>query len=997
MLKLSLLAAMAGVTLISTAVAADVQYYLAVKGLSLLQTNSGPPLVVTNESPFRFVAEVLANGTNSVTNVIVALPSKKLVTLTNMADDEDVADFVLEQGFTNKTQLDANYKAGAFKFIIKALNDGSNSATLTLPKDLYPVAPHIANWADAQEIESKLPFVIRWDAITNLGVNDLVLLNVEETNGSPVLSSPGFFQPGALNGTNLFVEIPLNALDEARIYNAQLLVVKVAVRNTNTVPGTIGIGGYFRQTKFPLVTLSEPSSGGRVQFSSLNYSASKNDSAATVTVTRVGEESDTISVNLATSNGTAADGTNYSGVNTTLTFDSGLTSTNILIPLFNDYKLTGNKTVNLALSSLVGNAVFGNRSNSVLTIVDSQKAAAGTLQFAPSTYSVSEGVATVNVIVTHTGGTAGVVGVNFHTVDGSAQAGADYVATNGTLVFTSPKTKSLTIPIRILNDSLNETNETFFIALDATTGGAARGTNLTAKVTLLDNDPAGVINLGSATYATNENNGFFLVSVKRTGTGALASDVTVDFTTQNGVALAGLDYVATNGTLTFGSNELTKTIAIAVLNDNLAEGNESFAFKLSNVQGGGTLGAITNATLTILDDESSIGISSATYTVSEAGTNIAITLVRSGPLTATGSVNFATVNGTASAGSDYVATNGTATFAANIGSKTILVPIINDSIIEPNETFSFRLSNPQGALLGTITNAVVTITNDDFAGVFKFSAATYSGSEGATVNVSVQRTGGTANGVTVQFNMANGTASTGDYANLSQLLTFVGGETNKTIAIALTSDFNNEGAETVNLSLVSPSSGATLGTPNTATLTINNVAPTGNPFFFKCTTSPGGAFVTPLAPTFTDRLSGVFSLSVGNANNSLLAIGALGPNPTSASSPTRTVFLSINSIPNNPVLPYTVQLTDGNRQLIYQEQTTKFINTTPPSIQNTVKQWITTSAVVGTATITEYDRVTKIVAGTFSGTSLPIDSDITDNAATGTCNITSGSFRVKAD
>ena len=82
-LKLSLLAAIASLTLITTAIAADVQYYLAVKGLSLRQTNSGTPVVITNESPFRFVAEVLASDTNNVTNVVVALPSKLLVTLTN--------------------------------------------------------------------------------------------------------------------------------------------------------------------------------------------------------------------------------------------------------------------------------------------------------------------------------------------------------------------------------------------------------------------------------------------------------------------------------------------------------------------------------------------------------------------------------------------------------------------------------------------------------------------------------------------------------------------------------------------------------------------------------------------------------------------------------------------------------------------------------------------------------------------------------------------------
>jgi hypothetical protein len=105
------------------------------------------------------------------------------------------------------------------------------------------------------------------------------------------------------------------------------------------------------------------------------------------------------------------------------------------------------------------------------------------------------------------------------------------------------------------------------------------------------------------------------------------------------------------------------------------------------------------------------------------------------------------------------------------------------------------------------------------------------------------------------------------------------------------------------------------------------------------------------------------------------------------------VVLTINNIPNNPVLPMVISLTDGDRTLIYQEQTTTL--SFPPV--STVKQWRSSVAVPATATITEYDPVNKIVAGTYSGASLPVDPDISNNAATGTCNITSGTFRVKCD
>ncbi len=826
---------------ITAAMAGDVDFYVGAKGQNLRQTNSGAPVVITSESPFRFVAEVLATDTNSVTNVIVKLPSKVSLTLTNQAGEEEAADFAYETGFTNKTLLDKNFAGGTYAFIIRALNDGSNGATMTLPADAYPSAPHIANWNDAQEVESTQPFILRWDASTNIGSGDLVLLDVSETNGNPVLSTPGFFKPGALNGTNVAVLIDTNQLSPGQTYDARLLFVKINVRNTNSVPGTTGAGGYYRETKFPLVTLPDPGAASRVQLSSLNYSVGENDGSAVVTVTRVGDESNPVSVNLVTSDGTAVDGTNYLGVNTTLTFDPEVTSTNVIVPILNDFKATGNKSLNLWLLNLTGNAYLGNRSNALLTIVDAQKTAAGKLQFAKASNGVSEASAVINLTISRVAGTTGSVGVHFHTVDGSAQAGLDYIGTNGTIIIPAAKASAI-LPIRIINDSLNESNETFYVILDSTTGGASLGTNSVAKVNILDNDPGGVVSLGSASYTTNENSGFFLLTVKRTGTGTLASGASVDFTTLDGSAIGGQDYFATNGTLTFGSNELTKTISIAVTNDILAEGDENFFFHISHPQGGATLGVISNATLTIKDDESSISISNAVFSVSEAGPSVAVTLIRSGALLTSVSVDFATVNGSATGGLDYGATNGTVTFLANVKSKTIVIPINNDTIVEGDETFSFRISNPQGGVqFGATTNEIITIVDNDFPGTIQFATNSVTGTEGASASVTVTRTGGIAGGVTVNFTMSGGSATSGvDYTNVSGTLTFAAGETSKIILVPLIIDSLNESTETVNLTLSGATGGASLGSTSAATLNIlnkpdPNAIPLNGPVFIKGT------------------------------------------------------------------------------------------------------------------------------------------------------------------
>ena len=100
---------------------------------------------------------------------------------------------------------------------------------------------------------------------------------------------------------------------------------------------------------------------------------------------------------------------------------------------------------------------------------------------------------------------------------------------------------------------------------------------------------------------------------------------------------------------------------------------------------------------------------------------VAITTSNGLPTTAPATVQYATSNGTATAGSDYTSTSGTLTFPTATPSgttQTINVPLINDAVVEPSETFTVGLSSPSGATLGAITTHTVTITDDDVAAVF---------------------------------------------------------------------------------------------------------------------------------------------------------------------------------------------------------------------------------------------------------------------------------------
>jgi hypothetical protein len=193
---------------------------------------------------------------------------------------------------------------------------------------------------------------------------------------------------------------------------------------------------------------------------------------------------------------------------------------------------------------------------------------------------------------------------------------------------------------------------------------------------------------------------------------ASSQAVTVDFATANGTATAGSDYTATSGTVTFTPGQASRTVVVAVLGDTTIEGDETF-----NV----TLTGPTNATLAdgqavgtiVNDDLPTLSIGDVTVTEDHSGTVTAtFTVSLSAASLQAVTVSYATANGTATAGSDYVAQAGNLAFAAGQTSRTIAVVVNGDTTVEPNETFLVNLSGPVGATIAD-GQGQGTITNDD--------------------------------------------------------------------------------------------------------------------------------------------------------------------------------------------------------------------------------------------------------------------------------------------
>ena len=192
--------------------------------------------------------------------------------------------------------------------------------------------------------------------------------------------------------------------------------------------------------------------------------------------------------------------------------------------------------------------------------------------------------------------------------------------------------------------------------------------------------------------------------------------VSVHVATADGSAKAGSDYTATMQTVSWGSGDSsTKTVTVPILDDNKNEGNETFTLGLSNATGGAAIGARSTATVRIEDDDQapqgpgSVEFSSFAYGADEGG-SASLELRRTGGTAGQVSVDYQTVDGSATGGADFEPRSGTVTFAAGEDRSTIAVPIDGDSASEGVESLSVRLSNPTGgASLGALRTASVVV------------------------------------------------------------------------------------------------------------------------------------------------------------------------------------------------------------------------------------------------------------------------------------------------
>ena len=196
----------------------------------------------------------------------------------------------------------------------------------------------------------------------------------------------------------------------------------------------------------------------------------------------------------------------------------------------------------------------------------------GSFQFSASGVSVAEGGGTATVTLSRTGGTDGQVSAIVSVTGGTATQGQDYtLAGPQTVTWADGDGANKTVSIPITQDQVDEGDETILLGLTLTAPpvGATLGAQTTATVTIVDDDP---VALGIANVSQAEgNSGASFAVFTVTKTGSTVRTITVQYTTADGSAQAGSDYLATSGILTFQPGDTSKTISVPILGDTVAE------------------------------------------------------------------------------------------------------------------------------------------------------------------------------------------------------------------------------------------------------------------------------------------------------------------------------------------------------------------------------------------------------------------------------------------
>jgi len=512
--------------------------------------------------------------------------------------------------------------------------------------------------------------------------------------------------------------------------------------------------------------------------------------------------------------GTATPDADYTPLAGVVTIPAGETVTTLPLTAINDLEVETNETVIVTI--LADAAYNGAGDNTTITIVDDDPITVTII--ATDDTGREAGASSATFTVTRQGSLAANLVVSY-ALSGTASNAADFAALSGNVTIPAGRAAA-TITVTPINDTVLEGEETVTASLISSLVYNV-GNPGSATIILVDDESASVT-LAASDLAASEpgaNTGAFTF----TRTGPTTSALTVYFSV-DGTARNGLDYAAIPSSIEIPAGAANAVLTITPLDDTVFEAAERVALTLAS-DPNYSVGTTAPQNVTISDNDSglpAIGFTRAASSGPESDTTAQLSVTLSSNAAATVTVNYAVTGGSAAGGGvDYTLASGTLRFLTTTNTQNLNLSIVNDTLVEGNETVLITLSSPSGAVLDATATHTYTILDDDASGAITVTAtdsvATESGP--TTGAFRIARSGSTASDQTVHFQIIGSASSPSDYLPLPRSVVIPSGDAFVDLLVTPVNDDTHETNETVVVNLTS-APGGRLSTPDLASVII---------------------------------------------------------------------------------------------------------------------------------------------------------------------------------
>ena len=564
-----------------------------------------------------------------------------------------------------------------------------------------------------------------------------------------------------------------------------------------------------------------------VRYEQASYTVSEGSSVV-INVILSADPERTVTIPIPRTNQDGAGNGDYSGVPTSLTFNSGDTEKSITFAATDDSVDDDDESVLLGFGTLPAGVSAGSPATATVNITDNDVPTV-TVRYEQSSYTVGEGSSVVVKVILSADPERSVTVPISRTNQGGASNG-DYsgVGANTSVTFNSGDTEE-SITFAATDDSVDDDDESVLLGFGTLPTGVSAGSPATATVNITDDDvPTVTVRYEQSIYTVGEGSSEVIKVI-------LSADpertVTIPIPRSNQDGATNGDYSGVPTSLTFNSGDTEKSITFTATDDSVDDDGESVLLSFGTLPTGVSAGSPATATVNITDDDVptvTVRYEQASYTVGEGNSEVIQVILSADPeRTVTIPINKANQGGATDGDYSGVAANASVTFNSGDTEKSITFTATNDSVDDDDESVLLGFGTlPAGVSAGSPATATVNITDDDVPAVtVRYEQSSYTVGEGNSVVIKVILSADPERTVTIPINKANqGGATDGDYSGVAAntSVTFNSGDTEKSITFTATNDSVDDDDESVLLGFGTLPAGVSAGSPATATVNITD-------------------------------------------------------------------------------------------------------------------------------------------------------------------------------